>query len=157
MFLHDGIQIGGLDYSNKLISIMKQVISETDLMECYCDEAINLPIDILYDSVLSNSVFSYFPDEAYAEKVLEKMLNKARHSIGILDIHDIEKKEAFMEYRINNTPDYKKRYKDLPKLFYRKEFFQEFANKHYLKIVFEKSTVEGYWNNDFIFNCFMYV
>ena len=62
-----------------------------------------------------------------------------------------------MEYRINNTPDYKERYKDLPKLFYRKEFFQEFANKHNLKIVFEKSTVEGYWNNEFIFNCFMYV
>ena len=136
---------------------MKHVISETDLLECYCDEAINLPTDIVYDSVLSNGVFHYFPDVKYAENVLEKMLKKARQSIGILDIHDIEKKEAFMEYRINNTPDYKERYKDLPKLFYRKEFFQEFANKHNLKIVFEKSTVEGYWNNEFIFNCFMYV
>ena len=27
MFLHDGFQIGGLDYSNTLISIMKKVIS----------------------------------------------------------------------------------------------------------------------------------
>ena len=156
MFLKDGIHIGGLDYSNKLISIMKQVISETDLMECYCDEAINLPMDILYDSVLSNSVFSYFPDETYAEKVLEKMLKKARQSIGILDIHDIEKKDAFLEYRINNTPNYKERYKDLPKLFYRKDFFKEFANKNGLQIKFEKSNVEGYWNNEFIFNCFMY-
>ena len=93
MFLHDGVQIGGLDYSQKLVSIMKHVISETDLLECYCDEAINLPTDIEYDSVLSNGVFHYFPDVKYAENVLEKMLKKARQSIGILDIHDIEKKK----------------------------------------------------------------
>ena len=83
------------------------------------------------------------------------MLAKCHSSIGILDIHDKEKERAFKEYRIRNTEDYEERYKDLPKLFYPRQFFEDFARKHGLSIRFKESTVKGYWNNDFIFNCFM--
>jgi len=157
MFLNDGIQIGGMDYSHKLISILKHVIPENNLLECYCDEAINLSTEMMYDSILSNSVFSYFPDEVYAGTVLNKMLKKARHSIGILDIHDLEKKDDFLKFRIEHTPNYKEKYKDLSKLFYSKDFFSTFAEEHDLQVVFEESTMEGYWNNNYIFNCFMYL
>lgn len=156
MFHHDGVQVGGLDYSTKLISIMQEVLPMNALKECVCDEAVNLPVDIKYDAVLSNSVFSYFPDFTYAEVALEKMVNKAIYSLAVIDVHDADKKEEFMSYRIKNTEDYENRYKDLPKLFYPKEFFQKFAKKHSLQIKFYPSNVEGYWNNEFIYNVYMY-
>ena len=156
MFHHDGIEVGGLDYSAKLIEIMQEVLPQDSLRECICGEAINMPVDIQYDAVLSNSVFSYFPDFAYAGAVLEKMLHKARRCIALLDVHDMEKKEAFIAYRVKNTEDYEERYKDLPKLFYPRNFFSDFAEQHGLKIEFLPSEVEGYWNNEFIFNVYMY-
>ena len=32
---------------------------------------------------------------------------------------------------------------------------RNFAGRHGLGLRFKESTVEGYWNNAFIFNCFM--
>lgn len=82
-----------------------------------------MSVEIKYDVILSNSVFSYFQDFAYAEEVLEKIFIKAKRSIAILDVHDAEKKEDFIAYRIKTTPNYEERYKDLPKLFYSQVFF----------------------------------
>ena len=155
LFHLEGIEVGGLDYSEKLIGILRKVFGKGELKECICCEAVDCPTDIQYDAVLSNSVFSYFPDYAYAEQVLERMLAKCRRSIGLLDIHDVEREQAFKEYRIRNTEDYEERYKDLPKLFYPRSFFEEFARKNGMDIRFKESTVEGYWNNAFVFNCFM--
>ena len=156
MFQHDGVHVGGIDYSQALIDIMQEIMPKENLRECICDEAINMPVDIKYDAVLSNSVFSYFPGFSYAEQVLLKMLAKANHSIALLDVHDAEKKEAFIAYRVKNTENYEERYKDLPKLFYPRKFFADFAAKHQLRIEFYRSKVEGYWNNDFIYNVYMY-
>ncbi|MFR4352679.1 MAG: class I SAM-dependent methyltransferase [Roseburia sp.] len=153
LFERDGIQCGGLDYSRGLVESAKKVLHTTDLL---CEEAIHLAVEPEYDAVLSNSVFSYFPDKAYAYEVLEKMYRKSRYSIGIIDIHDKEKEEAFTAYRKRTIADYEERYRNLPKLFYSKAFFEEFASVHDLKIRFTTSDIEGYWNNEFVFNCFMY-
>lgn len=156
MFQRDGIVVGGMDYSQTLINILQQVISGNSLRESICGEAIDLSVEIKYDVILSNSVFSYFQDFAYAEEVLEKIFIKAKRSIAILDVHDAEKKEDFIAYRIKTTPNYEERYKDLPKLFYSRVFFKKFADKHKLQVEFCPSEVEGYWNNDFIYNVYMY-
>lgn len=153
LFECDGISCGGLDYSENLIKSASQVLTSDDLT---CAEAINMKTDIKYDAVLSNSVFSYFPDETYALSVLEKMYQKARHSIGIIDIHDIDKKEAFITYRKDSIKDYEERYKNLPKLFYSKKFFIDFASENGMDIKFSISDVDNYWNNNFVFNCYMY-
>ncbi len=52
--------------------------------------------------------------------------------------------------------DYDKKYEGLPKLFHDKKFFEEFAQKHNMRIEFSDLCVPGYWNNDFVFNCCMY-
>lgn len=153
LFENDGIQCGGLDYSEHLIEGAKQVLHTTDVS---CDEAIHLKTEPKYDAVLSNSVFSYFVDEKYAYSVLEKMYEKAKHTIGIIDIHDIEKKEDFICFRKKNVKDYEKRYQNLPKFFYSKQFFLEFAESHNMDIKFTHSNTKDYWNNDFVFNCYMY-
>lgn len=153
LFESDQIRTGGIDYSEGLIDTARQVLKTEDLM---CGEAISMSVTPKYDSCFSNSVFSYFADEEYALKVLEKMYEKADYSIGILDIHDIEKKEAFIKYREEIVPDYHERYKNLPKFFYSRELFEKFAADHNMEIIFQESTMEGYWNNKFVFHCYMY-
>ena len=157
LFHQDKIKIGGLDYSNRLIGILKKVFKSDVLIECLCEEAIDCPTNIKYDVILSNSVFSYFPDHSYAEQVLKKMLEKTRKSIGLVDIFDQDKKVDFIKFRYDNIKDYEERYKNLPKLFYTKKFFIDFAHKNNVDIYFNNYDVEGYWNNCFSFNCFMYV
>lgn len=153
LFEQDGVHCGGLDYSENLINCAGKVLETKDLI---CDEASNLPTGIKYDAILSNSVFSYFQDESYAQTVLEKMYEKTNHSIGIIDIHDIDKKEEFLSYRKKSIKDYEERYKNLPKLFYSRNFFLDFAVRHCMDIKFAFSDVNNYWNNDFVFNCYMY-
>ncbi len=121
-----------------------------------CIEAVDVPKMPKYDAVLSNSVFSYFPDYTYANTVLEKLFIKAQYVIGLIDIHDIEKKEDFINFRKANIEDYEIKYKDLNKLFYSKEYFIQFAKKHDMNIKFTKSKMEGYWNNEYVFNCYLY-
>ena len=153
LFSEDGYIVGGSDYSEALVHAAQLVLKDADL---HYEKADEINIDRKYDVLLANSVFSYFADEEYAEKVLEKMLQKARYAIGLIDLHDAECKEAFLAYRKREIPDYDERYKDLPKFFYRKDFFREFAGKNDLDIGFFESRVKGYWNNPFVFNLFMY-
>lgn len=153
LFESDGLACGGIDYSHALIDVASEVLSTSDLV---CDEAVNMPGSGEYDCILSNSVFSYFSDEKYAEQVLMKMLKKAKFSIGILDVHDIEMKEAFIEYRKRTVDNYEELYQDLPKLFYSKNYFKQFAEKNNLDIRFPHYDMPGYWNNEFVFHCFMY-
>lgn len=153
LFEKDGIRCGGIDYSENLVKISKCVLCSEDLE---CNEAINMNIYPKYDSILSNSVFSYFPDVEYALSVLEKMYLKAKRSIGIIDIHDKEKKADFIKYRKQHIEDYEEKYKELPKLFYSKDIFTNFAKTHNMSIKFESSKIDGYWNNDFVFNCYLF-
>lgn len=153
LFEKDGITTGGVDYSEKLLEGARQVLMSKDLI---CEEAVCFPTSPVYDAVLSNSVFAYFENEEYAIKVLEKMYQKARYSIGIVDICDKEKEEECMSCRKSTIENYDEKYRNLPKLFYAKQFFLEFASKHNMDIKFSASDVTGYWNNDFVFNCYMF-
>lgn len=153
LFEKDGARCGGCDYSPNLIETAKKVLHSSDVI---CAEAIQMTVEPQYDAVFSNGVFSYFIDEEYASEVLERMYQKARCSIGIMDIHNIEKEEEFNAYRRQIIKDYEERYRNLPKLFYSRAFFRSFAERHNMDIVFTNSDMEGYWNNEFVFNCFMY-
>ncbi|MDE7294298.1 MAG: class I SAM-dependent methyltransferase [Oscillospiraceae bacterium] len=153
LFERDGYTCGGIDYSQALIDIAKRVLHSDDLV---CDEAVNCREEPVYGCVLSNSVISYFTDTQYTYAVLEKMYKKTLYSIGLIDVHDADKEADFISYRKKTIENYEEKYAGLPKLFYSREFFEEFADKHNMRIEFCPSEVENYWNNDYIFNCFMY-
>lgn len=157
LFQLNGIEVGGSDYSSAEIKIAEKVLNAPK--ELFCEEASNILLyggdEVKYDAVFSNSVFSYFESYEYAEKVLEAMYCKTNYSIGILDIHDDKKKDAFIEYRKRIHKNYEERYKDLPKFFYKKEFFLEFAERHDMSIRFSKTEMQDYWNGDYAFDCFM--
>ena len=153
LFESEGYTCGGIDYSHSLIEVARKVLNTRDIL---CAEVVDMTTDKMYDAVFSNSVFSYFDNEEYAEKVLEKMYKKVGSVIGLIDIHDIDKKEDFLTHRRKLVEDYDRRYADLPKLFYTRQFFERFAQEHGMSIHFLESNVEGYWNNPFVFSCYMY-
>lgn len=153
LFQNDGYHVGGMDYSIHMIGIAGRVLANP--IELICEEAANLSWEVKYDAVLSNSVFSYFDSYEYAEKTLEAMYNKANQSIGIIDIHNIEKEKEFIQFRKGLYQNYEERYRGLPKFFYEKSFFLDFAEKHNMSIKFTKPDMKDYWNNEFVFNCFM--
>ena len=153
LFERDGFECGGIDYSKALIDIAVKVLQTKDLT---CGEAIDAQTAPKYDCILANSVISYFPDTDYTLGALDKMLQKTNYSIGLIDVHDVEKKDGFIAYRRANIENYDEKYADLNKLFYSKTLFEDFAKRNGLRIEFSESAVENYWNNEFVFNCFMY-
>lgn len=153
LFERDGFECGGIDYSRALIDIAVKVLKTKDLT---CGEAINAEVSPRYDCILANSVISYFSDTDYTLGVLEKMFRKTNYSIGLIDVYNIEKKDDFLAYRRKIIENYDEKYADLGKLFYSRDMFADFAKKNDLRIEFSESAVENYWNNEFVFNCFMY-
>ena len=149
-----GITVGGIDYAASLVDIAQKVLP--DALELYCGEADLMSAAQTYDAVFSAGVFSYFADTGYAHRVLTRMLEKSRGALGLLELHDIEKEDAYHAYRRASIEDYDERYRGLDKLFYSRTFFEDFARQHDLRITFPAVDMPGYWNTPFIFNCFMY-
>lgn len=150
----DGIIVGGMDYSLSLVDTARCVLP--DARELSCGAADAFDTTQTYDAVFANSVFSYFSDTDYAHRVLTLMLEKSRGAIGLLDLHDREKKQAFHDYSVATIPNYTERYKGLDKLFYSRTFFENFAQRNGLRVAFPSIDVPGYWNTPFVFHCFMY-
>ena len=156
-FFHkDGFKIGGLDYSPNLLAVAKKVIGEENFIEAIVGDASELPTEIKYDAVFSFSVFQYFSSIEYAEKVLDRMLAKATKSICVTEILNEEKREDYFKYRRATVKNFDEKYKDLPKLFIPKKFFTDYAEKNNLDVEFPHHHIEGFWNNEFNFDCFMY-
>ena len=154
IFNQQGYDVGGMDYSNNLISVAKEVIDNP--VELYCEEASNIDVEIKYDVVFSNSAFEYFENEDYARQVIEKMIEKSRNSVGILEIHDLNLKKDFIDFRRKTIEDYDQKYKDLKKLFISKNFFIDLAEKNNMDIKFTTPSIEGYWNTAFIYDVYLY-
>ncbi len=152
-FANKGLRVGGIDYSEALIQGAKKILESDELS---CNEAINMSTDIKYDAILSNSVFAYFKDHKYAWDVLEKMYQKTNSSIALIDIYDISKEADYHDYRVSTVEDYEAKNQDYPKLFFSKEFFLKFADEHNMDVKFATSKMPGYWNNEFIFSCYLF-
>ena len=153
LFARDGFEVGGLDYSSTLIYIAEKILP--DASELICAGAEDLPTDKKFDAVFANSVFAYFDNLAYAGRVLEKMLAKSRRAVAVLDVYDKAFEAELIAERRRTIENYDERYKDLPKLFYPRRFFEEFAARHDLSIRFAKNELENYGNAPFTYHCFM--
>ena len=149
-----GIAVGGTDYAASLVDIAQKVLP--DALELSCGEADLMSAAQTYDAVFSAGVFSYFADTDYAHHVLTRMLEKSRGALGLLELHDVEREDAYHAFRRASIPDYDERYRGLDKLFYSRAFFEDFARQHDLTVTFPTVDMPGYWNTPFIFNCFMY-
>lgn len=149
-----GIKVGGIDYSDSLSNIARQIV--TDGGSIRTDEAIRIDTGEKYDAVFSDSVFAYFPDEAYGLKVLEKMYEKATRIVMIREVFDKSVKQECEAYRKSMYADYEERYQGLDKVFYDREMFNRFAEERLCQIEFSEVNNEYYWNSKYLFNCCIY-
>ncbi len=155
LFAREGYTVGGLDYSATLIDIAKKILPADKVSELICAGADELPNEKIFDAVFSNSVFSYFDDLDYAGCVLEKMLLKSRRAIAVLDVYDAAFESELMAERRRTIENYDELYKGLPKKFYPKSFFEDFAARHNLKINFAANELKDYVNAPYTYHCFM--
>ena len=132
----------------------KKILPAEKISELICAGADELPTEKIYDAVVSIGVFIYFDDLNYARRVLEKMLLKSRRVIAVLDVYDSEFESELMAERRRTIENYDERYKDLPKKFYPRSFFEDFAARHGLKIRFAANELENYVNAPFTYHCF---
>lgn len=142
-------KVAGIDYSPSMVEIIKRVIPHVEVYICGAD---SLPFpDRTFDKILANSVFQYFPDESYAEDVINEMQRTLKHGgrILLMDIPDIVKKidsitvrEKFIKYTQS----------DYTHLYYSKDFFEEIGNKYNLSFRIFNQEIEGYENSPFRFN-----
>lgn len=146
--------LGGVDYSEPFVRIAARVLP--GLREMSCGEANQIDASAQYDCVYSRSIFQYFPDRTYARTVVDKMLRKARHSVGIFDVHDLSKRDDFIAYRRQSIPDYEKKYDDNSHLFYAKEFFEDIAGESGCEIKFSAAALPNYWNAAFTYDVYFY-
>ncbi len=149
-----GLKADGIDYSAGLVDIAGKVLGESSSVQT--GEAITVSVEEKYDLVFSDSVFAYFPDEAYGEAVLKKMYEKANKVVIVSEVFDKELQSVCESRRRELFPDYDKRYESLDKVFYRKEMFQNFAKEHSCTITFENVENKYYWNSEYLFNCYIY-
>lgn len=144
--------VGGCDYSEAQIRLAHKVVKAEDL---YCMEADHISTEPKYDLILADSVFQYFQNPEYGMRVLEKMWEKANKIVVITEIHDEEKKEEHLNFRRQCVENYDEKYKGLDKTFYTKEMFQKFAEKTGAECQIVKPGNELYWNNKYVFDCYL--
>lgn len=146
-----GMKVGGIDYSSSLTNIARQIVKNADHIDT--DEANNMDTEEKYDAVFSDSVFAYFPDEAYGWEVLKKMYEKADKVIMIQEVFDKSMERECEAYRRKMYADYDERYQGLDKVYYDREMFARFAKERHCRIEFSEVKNEYYWNSKFLFNC----
>jgi trans-aconitate methyltransferase len=146
--------VAGIDYSRALIEASKYYMPKGSFS---VDEAINLSINEKFDTVLSNGVFLYFPNYEYSKIVLTKMVEKARYSVAILEVSDLDTKEEALSMRksLMSEEEYRKRYDGLDHLYYSQTWFTELAEELNCDIEIRKQNIRNYPNNLFRFNVFM--
>jgi len=149
-----GMKVGGIDYSTSLTDIARQVIKESGTITT--DEAVRMDTGEKYDVVFSDSVFAYFPNEAYGVRVLEKMYEKASRVVMVREVFDKSMQQECEAYRKKRYADYEERYRGLDKVFYDKEMFSRFAKERHCRIEFDEVDNEYYWNSKYLFNVCIY-
>lgn len=75
--------------------------------------------------------------------------------IAITELHDESMKEEYLNYRRQCVADYDEKYKGLDKTFYTKEMFEEFAKSVGATCKIVKPGNELYWNNKYVFDCYL--
>jgi trans-aconitate methyltransferase len=147
--------VSGIDYSENLVEIARDFMAKATINVA---EAINIPKEKKFDTVVSFGVFHYFPSYDYAAMVTRNMVEIANKSIGIFDLPDLSKKETAFETRkaAIGEQEYEEKYQDLQHLFYERDWFKEILKDESVEIRFENQSLANYINSQHRFNVFIH-
>ena len=91
----------------------------------------------------------------YVKLVVDKMLEKSKHGIAVLDINDESKKEIYHNKRRLSDPNYDEKYKGYEHLFIDKNFWVEYAKENNLELIIEDQLIPEYSNTDLRYNIYL--
>ena len=147
------LSVGGLDYSRTLIEVARHVMGDGDFLLA---EAAALSVAPAYDHVIAHGVFHYF-DEAYAERVLDRMVAKARRTVAVLEIPDartMQESEATRAAGLTQD-EYEKKYAGLAHTHYERSWFEQQAAARGLTVEIFDGFVPNHVLNAFRFGVIM--
>ena len=117
-----GVRVAGLDRSEALVQCARRMLPGG----CFTvGDAAELDVLDPVDAVVSFGVFMYFPSLGYARGVIERMAGKARRCVALLDIPDLERKDAAMAARVElagGAAAYAERYAGLEHLYFERSW-----------------------------------
>jgi SAM-dependent methyltransferase len=149
----DCTAVGGCDFAESLIALARDVLGADDLTVA---EARAMPLEPAYDVVLSNGVFLYFPDEAYAREVVFGMVAKARRAVAVLDVNDAATREEFEAVRKARQGPRRGGYTGLSQLYLDRGFFHRIADELGLVCRTEDSVMTNSANGKYRFNALLF-
>ena len=122
----NGHDVGGVDYSEVLISVAKVSMANAELQLQNVDKPCGAKP---YDIVMSHSVFQYFESLEYASLVSRNMLAKSSKKVAILDIPNKQLQEASERARSNVPVDHgsRKSQNNVQHLYYEKRWFEQIS------------------------------
>lgn len=147
-----GLRVAGIDYSPSLIEAARAALPDGEFA---LGEA--AAICGRYDYVVANSVFHYFPDAGYADRVLAAMLAAARRAVAVLEVPDVDKKAEAEAVRRGMLGEeaYRKKYAGLEHRYYARQNLIETARRAGFEAEIHAQAIDGYAQNPFRFNCLM--
>lgn len=145
------IAVGGIDYADGLIAAANHAIPDGEFKVMEAKAIYTFPE---YDYVIANSVFHYFHFE-YAAEVMERMINKAKIAVAVMEIPDVTTKEESEALRrdIMSTDEYERKYKGLEHTYYAGDWFKEQAKARGFTCELFGGCVPNYAQNRFRFSC----
>jgi len=116
-------EVAGADYSAGLIAAARKIFPENRFD---VTNATELDTSEQYDLVISHSMFHYLA-LVDAEKVIRRMLSKAKRTVGIFDLPDLQTRDAAERMRRGTLPEgeYEKKYQGLTHTYYEKDWLKE--------------------------------
>ncbi len=146
-----GLLVSGIDFSAPLITAAKQMMPKGDF---YLSEANQpFPGGKVYDAIISNSVFQYFPDLLYTQHVLQHMgaSLKPGGKIAILDVVNEATLESCHRGRTTTPGDDV----SLAHLSFAKNFFLKQFPSPAWKVTIEDQHIPQYQNSPFRYNVYI--
>jgi SAM-dependent methyltransferase len=151
-FYERGYTVAGLDRSPVLVEHTRLVMPGGNWT---CADALDVDPVPPYDFVVACGVFTYFDSLEYAAAVLRKMAAKAVRGVMILDVPDLAKRAAAIDFRRGTLGEeqYRELYSGLDHAYYDKQWFlRVLAEAGLSRIAIEDQAIEGYANSAFRYN-----
>jgi SAM-dependent methyltransferase len=149
-----GYRVAGLDYSEALVQVAREVMPGADIRLGEADE---LDPSERFDLVLSHAVFLYFPSLEYAANVLQRMLEKARRMVAVLDVPDLATREQALAFRRQalGEQEYARKYEGLDHLYFDRDWFRGTLAGLATQIEIQDQALPKYAHNPYRFNVFI--
>lgn len=151
-----GHTVSGVDYAPGQIEVARIAMPDRkDYLHPY--EAIDISIDPKYDFVTTNQVIHFFPSLDYAETTIIKMLSKAKKTVLLAGVPDLNLKVESEKARrdILGPEKYEELYQGLENLYFDKKWLEGLAKQMGFDCHFSGHEMPGFAQNKFRFDAVM--